>query len=131
MSESLKIKKKSSKKAKKDPQKERIFKSLCLLLEGKGLSVRREELKQGHGWRVASGACRVKDQPFLFVDRKLPQDEQIEFVLGKISDLNVVIVPEDLKDSTLPEKMKQNLCPAHSASFPADEQQEEPVHDAV
>ena len=111
MTEKVLKKKKAKKRPKKDLEKERIFKGLVKLLDEKGLEVRREPLKQGHGWRVSSGACRLNEKPCIFVDRRLPQEEQIEFVLAKVGDLKVEILPEDLQESPLPEKVKKSVCP--------------------
>ena len=95
------------KKAAWDHQKDSIFKELSAVLGGLGFEVRREELKQGHGWKVMSGSCRFEDQKLIFVDKKLPQDEQIGFLVAKISALNVEIPEEKL--AALPEKIRHMI----------------------
>lgn len=75
-------------------RKEAVFKELAGLLAGAGFDVRRERLRQGHGWKAVSGACRHENRKLLFVDRKLPQDEQIGFLASKAAELGIR-VPEE------------------------------------
>jgi hypothetical protein len=95
------------KKAAWDHQKDSIFKELSAIMTGLGYEVRREELKQGHGWKVMSGSCRFEDQRLIFVDKKLPQDEQIGFLIGKILALNTELPQEKL--AALPEKIRHMI----------------------
>jgi hypothetical protein len=74
-----------------DPKKELVFKGLSRVLQDAGFEVRREKLRQGHGWRVISGACRHEQRNLIFVDRKLSQDDQISFLRAKCSALNVEV----------------------------------------
>ena len=99
--------KKSNRRSTWDPQKDNLFKELAGFLTSAGFDVRREELKQGPGWKVMSGACRYEAQKLVFVDKKLPQDEQISFLLGKIVELKVQ-VPDQKKDG-LPENVRSIL----------------------
>lgn len=69
------------------PQKERKYNELVGRLESAGFTVRREELKRGPNWRVMSGACRSIDRKIIFIDSRLSPDDQIAFLLGKVSDL--------------------------------------------
>lgn len=77
----------------RDGQKESIFKALVLSLRSAGYEVRREKLKQGHGWKVVSGACRAGEQSMIFVDSRMPQDDQILFLKARMTELGIV-VPE-------------------------------------
>ena len=70
---------------KRDPQKELTFSVLCDLLGQAGYGVRREALKQGIGWKTLSGACRARANRLIFVDRRMPQDEQIAFLASKLA----------------------------------------------
>lgn len=72
---------------KKDPEKEGAIKQLAEQLADFGYTVRRERLKQGHGWKVVSGSCRLRDDRYIFVDPRLTQDEQILFLQGRIAEL--------------------------------------------
>ena len=71
-----------------DYEKEGVFKQLCSELESAGFEVRREELKSGFGWKVVSGSCRANEQRLIFVDRRLSQQEQINFLKGKLAEVH-------------------------------------------
>ena len=73
----------------RDYKKELDFKRLCELLLTAGYQVRREKLKQGHGWKVVSGTCRAEDSRLVFVDQKMSQDEQLSFLKLKIKELGI------------------------------------------
>ena len=70
-----------------DPAKEKLVKSLIGKLEEKGVKVRREELKRGYGWRAKSGRCKVVSSNLVFVDSRLSQNEQIDFLNSQIATL--------------------------------------------
>ena len=72
-----------------DPKKESTIKELSRSLESAGYVVRREQLKRGHGWKVVSGMCRANDSKLIFVDRRMSQDEQLDFLRERSRDLNV------------------------------------------
>ncbi len=74
-----------------DSKKESQIKLLVAALATKGYSIRRERLKQGHGWKTVSGACRLSGDRILFVDRKMPLDEQLLFLSSIASQLNLSI----------------------------------------
>ena len=67
-----------------DSKKENIIKELGGLLETRGFLVRREHLKQGIGFKVMSGTCRANDRRLILLDRRLPQNEQISFLVGRL-----------------------------------------------
>jgi hypothetical protein len=103
---------KRSKVASRDPEKENVLKGLSSILAAAGYAVRREKLKRGPGWRVISGMCRALDrnavpQRFIFVDRSMSQDDQIAFMLGRISDLKVQ-TDEKTRES-FPERIREQL----------------------
>lgn len=64
--------------SKADHQRE--LKHLSERLEKAGYCVRREQLKQGFGWKTVSGMCRLNSDRLILVDRKLPIEEQIVFL---------------------------------------------------
>ena len=74
-----------------NPQSDKIINELANVLTNAGYEVRREKLKQGYGWKVLSGACQLEEKELIFVDRKLPQDEQISFLIGKLLALQVPV----------------------------------------
>jgi hypothetical protein len=89
----LQIRKKSAPKkvaaVVEDSKKESQIKLLVAALATKGYTIRREKLKQGHGWKTVSGACRLSGDRILFVDRKMPLDEQLLFLTSIASQLNL------------------------------------------
>jgi hypothetical protein len=56
------------------------FRELCDTIETLGFQVRREELRRGPCWKVQSGSCRLRSSRFVFVDSRLPPEEQIRFL---------------------------------------------------
>lgn len=72
----------------RDPKKELLIKELTQKLAVVGYSVRREKLRQGPGWRAVSGSCLVRGSRTIFLDSKLPQDEQIVFLGGLVRELS-------------------------------------------
>ena len=64
----------------RDAEKESQIKLLAGQLEKAGYIVRREKLKQGHGWKTMSGACRLDSERLIFVDRKNTLDDQLLFL---------------------------------------------------
>lgn len=115
------IKKKKSKAPSlalaKDPKKEGILKALAGIIEKAGVEVRREELKRGPGWKATSGFCRHNQSPIIFVDRILPQDDQINFLLDKITELKIFAVATDVEG--LPESIQHRLVTEGAESVPA------------
>lgn len=88
-------------------KKEAVFKELVSVLEREGYKVRREKLRQGPGWRALSGVCRADSERFVFVDRRLPEDEQIAFLLSKIAGLSIRLEPEAVP--SLPDEVRNKL----------------------
>ena len=93
----------------KDPKKEELFEQLVSVLESLGISVRRAELKSGAGWKVLSGSCRVHEQAIIFIDRRMPQDEQISLLVERLVILKSQI-PKELLEQ-LPAKIVEALYP--------------------
>lgn len=80
----------------RDPQKEKVYRSLTTILSDAGYTIRREELKRGSGWSATSGACIHQQTPHLFVDRRLTQDDQIAFLVERMIEYKVVPTDEQL-----------------------------------
>jgi len=73
--------------SKRDPKKDTHLRELAEQLRAAGVTVRREKLGAGPGWKAVSGACRVDSDALLFVDPRLPQDEQILFLSNRLAQL--------------------------------------------
>lgn len=99
--------KKNAGRPRKDPKKEFIFRKLVEALKSGGYTVRREELKQGPGWRVVSGACRFHADTVIFVDRRLTQEDQIAFLVSQMVNRNLTVSEETLAE--LPEEFAATL----------------------
>lgn len=67
-------------------EKESQYKDLVARLEALGFTVRREELKRGHCWKVQSGSCRSLTQRLVFVDSRLSPDDQVAFLGTKLNE---------------------------------------------
>ena len=95
-----------------DPAKEQSLKALGAILSRAGYVVRREKLKSGPGWRAVSGSCHRASaaggtESITFVDRAMPQDDQIEFLVGRIRELALAVSAEDVQE--LPETLRLQL----------------------
>lgn len=103
----LKKKKKEGKviRQKDDPKKDEVIKEIIELFDNQGVKVRREKLGQGVGWKAISGACIVKEENTLFLDRRLEQDEQILFLVDKLIEGKFTINPEIIEK--LPQKVRK------------------------
>lgn len=88
-------------------EKESLLRDLSGILSSSGYSVRREKLKQGHGWRAVSGSCRVLGDKMVFLDRRLPADEQIDFLIDRITTFGIQVPQE--KASTFPPSIAQRV----------------------
>lgn len=77
--------------SKTDYQQE--LKLLISRLESDGYRVRREHLKQGHGWKTISGSCRVHGDRLILVDRKLPIEDQLVFLRSLAADGSRIAPP--------------------------------------
>lgn len=56
-------------------------------LTTRGVVVRREKLRQGPGWKVLSGSCRLNRDRLLFIDKSLPLQEQVDLLSAAIAQL--------------------------------------------
>ncbi|MCO6432592.1 MAG: hypothetical protein J5J00_17200 [Deltaproteobacteria bacterium] len=118
----IKLTRRDKRKVALDSGKESIIKELSLLMTRMGYSVRRERLKQGHGWKVLSGVCRANDNRYIFVDRKLTQSDQISFLLSKLL-ANAEQITEELMEGVSQET--REFLAKHisgSSQSPAQEQ---------
>ncbi len=82
-----KAKKRKSFKPAWTKDQEGKYKEMVAQLEQLGFTVRREELKRGHCWKVVSGSCRSLSQRFIFVDSRLAPQEQMSFLEATILDV--------------------------------------------
>jgi hypothetical protein len=50
-----------------------------------GLVVRREKLTQGPSFRVKSGKCFLTGKRTVFIDKRLPPDQQLTLLIEEVS----------------------------------------------
>lgn len=68
---------------------EALWDELKQLAERLGLKVREEVLLREVGYRVRSGACRVRGKDVIFVDRHLGPGERVEVLLQALDGRDV------------------------------------------
>ena len=90
-------------------EKESLIKGLAAVMKEHGLTVRREKLRSGPGWKVVSGSCRVKDERLVFVDPRLSLEEQILFLVGRAKQSGI-------SEEKLPKNTSGELNPVASDS---------------
>ncbi len=61
----------------KELLQESQIKTMCQSLSAMGITVRREKLARGQSFRVRSGNCVFSGDNLVFVDRRLPLEQQI------------------------------------------------------
>ncbi len=61
----------------KDLSEETRFRRLSQLFTDRGVEVRRERLSRGPAFRVKSGSCMLSGKDLIFVDQRLPIDQQL------------------------------------------------------
>jgi len=54
-----------------------------------GMQVREEVLLREVGYRVRSGACRVRGDDVVFLDRNLPPDERVQVLVDALAGRDV------------------------------------------
>jgi hypothetical protein len=66
-------------------REEALVEELKELAARLGMEVREEVLLREVGWRVRSGACRVRGADVVFVDRALPPGERLQVLLDALA----------------------------------------------
>ena len=83
------------KKVEKALEIEREIKNLSKIIESKGVKVRREKLSRGHNFKVRSGNCVLTGQDHVFLDKRLPQEQQMMLLCEVLSQKELKISPEE------------------------------------
>ncbi len=65
-------------------------------LKERGVVIRREKLSRGREFRVKSGTARVFGEKILFVDRALPEQQQLTILLDYILEHRILFTKEEL-----------------------------------
>ena len=103
-------------KSKKELLAERQLRVISGIFERLGIVVRREKLASGPSFRVKSGNCLFGGKPVVFVDRRLPAEQQQSVLADYLVELGAEITTEEMQ--LLPDslrtlvKRRMSLAPA-------------------
>ncbi len=67
------------------------------MLKRRGINVRRENLSRGNAFRVRSGDCVLEGDKLLFVDKRLPPEQQLGLLVEYLTDSNISFTADELK----------------------------------
>ncbi len=81
-----------SNQEKRDEQQIRLLQKI---FRKHGIDVRRENLSRGPSFRVKSGGCLLTGEPIIFLDRRLPPDQQLGTLLDHLLAAGLTISDED------------------------------------
>lgn len=83
----------------KQPRLERAVDELIEAAQRLGLKVRREKLLREVGYRVRSGACRLREENLVIIDRDQPPHEQLEVLAEALKgrDLDSVYLSPEVR----------------------------------
>ncbi|OVE80151.1 hypothetical protein BVY02_01270 [bacterium J17] len=87
----------SKTKTKKEKQSEISVRRLVKALRNRGLEVRREPLSRGSNFRVKSGNCLLAGEKIVFVDRRLPAEQQISLLIDYVIDLDIELSEKEME----------------------------------
>lgn len=85
-------------KSKKEQLEEQELNKLMRILEQRGISVRREKLSRGHSYRVKSGDCVFSGENLVFVDKRLPIEQQQSVIVDYMIERRISPDSEELQD---------------------------------
>ena len=76
------------------------IKKLQKIVQKSGVEVRRENLTRGLAFKVKSGTCQFSGKPLLFIDKRLPNEQQasvlVDYLLTRkfeVEDLDMAELP--------------------------------------
>lgn len=84
-------------KSKKELQEERELSRLIEILRERGIAVRREKLSRGHSYRVKSGDCVFSGENMVFIDKRLPLEQQQSVIVDYLIDQRIAPNNEELE----------------------------------
>jgi hypothetical protein len=89
----------------RDKQDEQQLRFISKIFERNEIVVRRENLSRGHSFRVKSGDCLHDGKQVLFVDKRLPLQQQLSVMLDYLLDFNFPLSDDEV--SSLPSQVQQ------------------------
>ncbi|MCB0343880.1 MAG: hypothetical protein KDD66_02120 [Bdellovibrionales bacterium] len=102
----------------KEKKLEKQFKQISELFISRGIQVRREKLSRGPAFRVKSGDCAISGDNYIFVDRRLPIEQQSSVLIDYIPTIKESITEEELE--SLPRSARVLMDGDLSDSAPVD-----------
>ena len=84
-------------KSKRELQEERELSSLMDILRHRGIAVRREKLSRGHSYRVKSGDCVFSGENLIFVDKRLPLEQQQSVIVDYLIERRIAPNDDELE----------------------------------
>ncbi len=102
----------------KDKKLEKQFKQISELFTSRGIQVRREKLSRGPAFRVKSGDCAISGDNYIFVDRRLPLEQQSSVLIDYIPAIQDSITEEELE--ALPRSARVLMEAVQDQSVPVD-----------
>ena len=94
----------AKKKTEAEKEELRQIKALIELFETKGITVRRENLSRVPSFKVKSGECLLTGENILFLDKRLPNDQQISVLVDYLFDSDIAMSPEEIQ--AFPKQLK-------------------------
>jgi hypothetical protein len=85
----------------KELSEERRFRRLSRLFETRGIEVRRERLSRGPAFRVKSGSCMLSGKDLIFIDQRLPIDQQFAVLKDYLETYNFELTSEERGELSL------------------------------
>ena len=107
-----KVKKAVSRQTQRSTEIEGVIRKLGKLFERNGVEVRREKLCSGPAFKVKSGNCLFSGKNLIFIDKRLPIDQQLSVLYEHLSESDFQVSEEELED--LPPVAKEYLAERHS-----------------
>src|SRR5262245_15614802 len=94
---------------------EQIIRRLQKVFRNHGIIVRRENLSRGPSFRVRSGDCLFTGERLVFIDRRLPADQQLSTLIDYIVSSDLKLSEEDL--DSLPQGTRALLLSEHRSGL--------------
>jgi hypothetical protein len=86
---------------------EQQIRQLQKLFRRHGITVRRENLSRGPSFRVKSGGCVLTGERIIFLDRRLPPDQQLNTLVDHLVAADLPLSADDV--AALPQGVRSYL----------------------
>ena len=103
-------------KTKKEKADEQELRRLIELLAGRNLVVRREKLARGYSYRVKSGDCVLSGENLVFVDKRLPLEQQLSVIIDYLMSYRIVLDDTELEQLSRKTQSLLSACSEQKAA---------------